>query len=335
VPERNCVARIGIDLGGTKIAGAVLDDSGRIVEERRLATPRNDYAATLAAIADLVNVLDPTASLSIGIGTPGSMIPESGRMHNCNSTWLNGQRLLADLSERLGGRVRIANDADCFALSEANGGSGAGARTVFGAILGTGVGGGIVLDGVLLAGASGLAGEWGHNLLPEFPDPAFAQLNTLLRSRQCYCGQLNCVETFLSGPGLARTHDQLWGERLTAQAVYRQAAGTAFVWEPDLAAVNPALQAQATLSVYGRMLVLGLAQIVNVLDPEVIVLGGGLSKMQSIYQPVQNALAERVFGGRGATRLRAPRFGDAGGVRGAAWLWDKSHAMQRDIEKDN
>jgi len=335
VADTGTLARIGIDLGGTKIAGAVLDEASIIVEEHRLATPREDYAATLTAIAELVSRLDPGGCLPVGIGTPGSVIPGSGRMHNCNSTWLNGQPLLADLTERLGGRVRIANDADCFALSEAHGGSGAGVSSVFGVILGTGVGGGIVIDGSLLSGPGGLAGEWGHNPLPEFQDPACTALNPVLRSRQCYCGQLNCIETFLSGPGLALTHQQLWGEWATAEVIYRQAAGTVFEWDPDLRVVNSAVQAQSTLSVYCRMLVLGLAQIVNVLDPQVIVLGGGLSKMQTIYEPVQNALSERVFGGRGVTRLRAPVFGDAGGVRGAAWLWDKPRLMQRDIEKDN
>jgi fructokinase len=340
VADHGLTARIGIDLGGTKIAGALLDSVGGVYEQQRVATPRDDYAGTLAAIVELVNALDPGASASVGIGTPGSMIPGTGRMHNCNSVWLNGQPLLADLTGQLGERVRIANDADCFALSEANGGSGVGVRSVFGVILGTGVGGGIVLDGALLVGAGGLAGEWGHNLLPELPGEASAQLNTLLRSRQCYCGQLNCVETFLSGPGMARSHEQLWGVRMTAEAVYRQALNGRAVWEPDLGAADlnaavPAAQAQTTLSVYCRMLVVGLAQIVNVFDPEVIVLGGGLSKMQEIYHPVQTALARQVFGGRGVTRLRPPAFGDAGGVRGAAWLWDQPLAMQRDIEKDN
>lgn len=333
--DNGAAARIGIDLGGTKIAGALLDEAGVIVEEQRLATPRDDYPATLTAVAELVNELDPGQSLPVGIGTPGSVIPSTGRMHNCNSTWLNGQRLLADLTERLGERVRIANDADCFALSEAHGGSGAGANCVFGVILGTGVGGGIVIHGSLLKGASGVAGEWGHNLLPEFSDPTVAELNPVLRSRQCYCGQLNCVETFLSGPGLALTHQQLWGEQATAETICHQAAGAEFGWEPDLSAASSATQARSTLAVYCRMLVLGLVQIVNVLDPEVIVLGGGLSKMQTIYQPVQSALARRVFGGRGITRLRAPFFGDAGGVRGAAWLWGNPHLMQSDIEKDN
>ena len=204
--------RIGIDLGGTKIAAVRLDASGAVVADRRIATPRGDYDATVNALCGLVRELDPDDCARVGIGTPGAWQADVRQMKNCNSTWLNGRALLDDLNDRLGGRVRIANDADCFALSEAVDGAGAGAAIVFGVILGTGVGGGIVVDGALLRGRNALSGEWGHTPMPYYaaPDAAeggrIAELERRLPDRNCYCGRRNCVETCLSGPGLELTH---------------------------------------------------------------------------------------------------------------------------------
>ena len=220
--------RIGIDLGGTKIEGIVLGSGGEIVARERLETPRNNYSETVRALIDLALRLDPTEQVRIGIGTPGSWVASTGVMQNCNSTWLNRQPLLSDLNQALGGRVRIANDADCFALSESHGGSAEGRGVVFGVILGTGVGGGIVANGQLLTGPNGLAGEWGHTPL--------LQTEPALPSRACYCGRNDCIETFLSGPGLLETHHVLWPEEAeapeTAQAVYQRAElAEAPVWK--------------------------------------------------------------------------------------------------------
>jgi len=325
--------RIGIDLGGTKIHGVLLAADGSFARELRVPTPVNNYSGTLAVLADLVHQLDPRQRLTVGIGTPGSLLPETQCMHNCNSTWLNGQPLLADLQSLLGERVRIANDADCFTLSEARGGAGEGADSVFGVILGTGVGGGLAINGQLLSGPSGLAGEWGHNPLPEGPGQRVGEVEIPLTSRQCYCGGLNCIETFLCGPGLARTHQELWGAALDASVIYQQAnyaAGEAVALTADLnvlstgaerTAASARQQARATLALFCRMLARSLVVLVNIVDPAVIVLGGGLSKMAAIYPPLQAQLTELVFGGYCRTRILAPVFGDASGVRGAAWLW--------------
>lgn len=332
-------SRLGIDLGGTKIQGVVIAPDGTVAGKHRIATPRHDYPGTLQAIVELVRLLDPAGQCPVGIGTPGSLMPDSGLMHNCNSTWLNHQPLLADLRQLLGSKVRIANDADCFALSEAYGGAGEGAACVFGAIVGTGVGGGVVVAGRLLSGPGGLAGEWGHNPLP------MEVLTTLpgetgLRSRQCYCDRLNCLESYLSGPGLARTHEELWGQRLTAEEVHEiaRADGSSEALaddlvalvsgdEPRISAASATGKARVTLACYCRMLASGLAQVVNILDPDVIVFGGGISNIAAIYQPVSQLLESAVFGGRGRTRIAAPVFGDASGVRGAAWLWPATPAQ--------
>jgi len=320
--------RIGIDLGGTKIHGVLLGPGGAVVGERRIATPRHAYDATLSAVAALARELDPAGQARVGIGTPGARVPTTGLMHNCNSTWLNGRPLLADLRRLLGDRVRIANDADCFALSEAHGGAASGTRCAFGVILGTGVGGGVVVDGRLLAGPNGVAGEWGHVPLPRFPASPDDRVESRLESRLCYCGRLNCIETFLSGPGLARTMSELWQMELTPEEIYRTAALDAAPLEPGGAEMAPRArphgrreQARATLSLWCRMLARGLAQIINVLDPGVIVLGGGLSNMMGVYRPVTTLLKEDVFGGACTTPVVPPAFGDASGVRGAAWLW--------------
>ena len=297
--------RIGIDLGGTKIEAVLLDGSGRVVFRERLATPQ-DYDATVGLIADLVGRIDAGCGVSppVGIGTPGAWVESTRTMKNCNSTWLNGKPLLDDLNVALAGRVRIANDANCFALSEALAGVGRGAHVVFGVILGTGVGGGIVVDGQLLGGANAVAGEWGHTPLPYLrSDRATMHLEAGLRDRSCYCGRTNCVETFLSGPGLAKTHLALTGVEASAEEIAADAR---------------------SIDLYTTMLARALAQIVNVIDPDVIVLGGGLSNIEGLARGVAQRMARYGFSHEGATRVRTAEHGDASGVLGACWLWSAS-----------
>jgi fructokinase len=291
--------RIGIDLGGTKIEAALIDASGRLVLRRRVATPAGDYDGTIAAIRALVLGIEQEigAVCTVGIAMPGTLSPATGLVKNANSTCLIGRPFDRDLVNALGRAVRLANDADCFALSEAIDGAAAGARSVFGVILGTGVGGGIVIDGKPLIGCNGIAGEWGHNPLPwptddERPGPA------------CYCGKFGCVETFLSGPGLAADY----GGGATAAAIAAAAQA-----DDDHAA--------AALSRYVDRLARALAGVINILDPEIIVLGGGLSQIASLYEEVPRAWGRYIFSDRVATRLLPPRYGDSSGVRGAAWLW--------------
>jgi fructokinase len=295
--------RIGVDLGGTKIEVAALDDSGAVVARRRVATPAHDYPATLATIRDLVGAVEAELgqTCSIGIAMPGALSPASGLIKNANSTCLIGHPFDRDLEAALGRAVRLANDADCFALSEAVDGAAAGARSVFGAILGTGVGGGIVIAGRLLAGANAIAGEWGHNPLPwpaqsESPGP------------RCYCGKLGCIESFLSGPAFAADHQRATGRQQDAEAIARAAASG------DAAA-------EASLARYVDRLARGLASVINIIDPEVVVLGGGLSRIDSLYRLVPAAWGRYVFSDTVATRLLPPVHGDSSGVRGAAWLW--------------
>lgn len=299
--------RIGIDLGGTKIEGVAMGAGSCIVARQRIATPAGDYPATLDAICGLVRRLEAAAAcgeLPVGVGSPGSLSKASGLLRNSNSVCLNDQPLLADLESRLGARVRLANDADCLALSEAHDGAAAGADTVFAAILGTGVGGGIVVRGQLLDGANGIAGEWGHNPLPwpqpgELPGPA------------CYCGRHGCIETWISGTGLAADHARLHGgDRRGEQIV--------------LAAEHGETAAQATLQRYEQRLARSLAHIVNVLDPQVIVLGGGLSKLRRLYRSIPELWKPWIFSDGICTRLVPAQFGDASGVRGAAWLWPEA-----------
>lgn len=296
--------RIGVDLGGTKIEAVALADDGTIVVRRRVATPREDYAATLDAIGHLVEaVVRETGHVGpVGVGMPGTISPATGRVKNANSTWLNGRPLHEDLERRLGRRVRLANDANCFALSEARDGAGAAAGVVFGVILGTGVGGGIVVDGRLLTGPNAVAGEWGHNALPwpgasEWPGPP------------CYCGRTGCVEVFLSGPGLRHEHRLRTGEALEATEIAEAAA-------------RGEEASRHTLEIYAHRLARGLAMVVNVLDPDVIVLGGGLSNLEVLYSRVPELWGDFVFSDRVDTRLVPPRHGDSSGVRGAAWLWE-------------
>jgi predicted NBD/HSP70 family sugar kinase len=294
--------RLGIDLGGTKIEIVALDAAGVERLRRRVPTPQGDYAATIAAVAALVERAERELGerCAVGIGTPGSLSRATGLLRGSNSVCLNGMPLRTDLEARLGRPVAIANDANCFALSEAVDGAGRGAEVVFGVILGTGVGGGIVMRGRVLEGPNGVAGEWGHNPLPwaeehERPGPP------------CYCGQAGCVETFLSGPGLMRDHRQATGEDLAAEAIVaRAAAGDA--------------ACDATLARYEHRLARALAGIVNVLDPDAIVLGGGLSNVDRLYESVPRLWGRWVFSDRVDNRLLRNVHGDSSGVRGAAWL---------------
>jgi fructokinase len=295
--------RIGIDLGGTKIEGIVLDGDGRERVRRRVATPAGDYAASLAVIAALVAELEAHAgpAASVGVGIPGALSPATGLVKNANSTWLIGKPLDRDLETTLGRPIRLENDANCFAASEAADGAAAGAAVVFGVILGTGVGGGVVIDGRPLKGRNAIAGEWGHNPLPwpeddERPGPA------------CYCGLAGCIETFLSGPGLAHDFLGATGEAVAPAGIAERAAAG------DGAAV-------AALERYEHRLARALAGVINVLDPDVIVLGGGLSNLSRLYENVPRLWERWIFSDKVDTALKRNRHGDSSGVRGAAWLW--------------
>ncbi|MCC7548802.1 MAG: ROK family protein [Burkholderiales bacterium] len=296
------MVRIGIDLGGTKTEIIALDAQGSQLLRRRVASPQGDYAATLDMIATLVREAEAQlgARASVGIGTPGAISPASGLLRNSNSTWLNGRPLLHDLVHRLGREVRIENDANCFALSEAVDGAGAGCRVVFGVILGTGVGGGIVVDGRLLSGPNRIAGEWGHNPLP-WP------LREERPGAACYCGRSGCIETFLSGPGLARDHFAVTGVLLDPPEIVEAAAGGE-------------LCSLASVERYEQRLARALAHVINILDPDAIVLGGGLSRVDRWYQTVPRLWGEWVFCDRVDTPLLRNAHGDSSGVRGAAWL---------------
>jgi fructokinase len=268
-----------------------------------VATPAGDYAATLATVADLVRQLERRfgAAAGVGIGVPGSPSPKTGLIRNANSTWLNGKPLQRDFNEALQRRVRIANDADCFALSEAVDGAGSGATLVFGVILGTGVGGGVAIGQQLLQGVNGIVGEWGHNPLP-WPDDSERLGPT------CYCGRRGCVETYLSGPGLAADYRRVTGRSAAAPAIAAAAAAG------DRAA-------ETALERYEDRLARSLATVINLLDPEVIVLGGGLSKLHRLYRNVPQRWTSYVFSDVVGTTLLPPQHGDSSGVRGAAWLW--------------
>ena len=295
--------RLGIDLGGTKIEGVVLARDGAVAARRRIAAPRDGYEATVAALGGLVAALESGASCSctVGIGMPGSTSPATGRVQNANSIWLNGKPLKQDLEARLGRPVRLANDANCFALSEATDGAGSGSRIVFGVILGTGCGGGLVVDGNLIDGRRAIGGEWGHNPLPW---PTAAEFDV----PPCWCGRRGCLETWISGTALAADHTRVTGEAIRAEAIVAAAAAGS-------------LSAQATLERHANRLARGLATIVNVFDPDVIVLGGGLSAMPHLYEAVPRLMAPYVFCDHPAVTVRPPVWGDASGVRGAAWLW--------------
>jgi fructokinase len=297
---------LGIDLGGTKISAALLAANGTELWRHRVPTPAGDYAGTVQAITALVQAARQRAAgpVSIGIGTPGTSIV-GGLMKNCNSTCLNGQPLKRDIEEAVGQNVALANDANCLALSEATDGAGAGADVVFAAILGTGAGAGIAVHGRVLVGPNGLAGEWGHNPLPWLgANEGAGRLN-------CYCGKQHCVESFVSGTALAQDHLQVTGQALTGEAIVQRAAAN------DAAC-------EATLHRHAHRLARALASVINLLDPDVIVLGGGLSRLPHLYAVVPKLWGEWVFGASAGepvrTRLLPAVHGDDSGVRGAAWL---------------
>ncbi|MGH8885287.1 MAG: fructokinase [Egibacteraceae bacterium] len=295
--------RIGIDLGGTKIEGIALADDGRQLTRRRVSTPRDDYPGSIRAVVELVGWTERETGArgTVGVGLPGAISPLTGLVKNANSVWLNGRPFDRDLAAALGRRVRCANDANCLALSEAVDGAAVGARVVFAAILGTGTGAGIAIDAAVHSGRNGLGGEWGHNPLPwarpdELPGP------------DCYCGRQGCLETWVCGPGLERDHQQATGRRLPAADI--------------VAAADAGEQAaQAALDRYEDRLARGLAGVVNLLDPDVIVLGGGLSNIERLYRRLPGRLVPWVFGGEVTTPIRRAAHGDSSGVRGAAWLW--------------
>lgn len=298
--------RIGVDIGGTKIEVAVLTSDGTIRLRRRDATPSGDYAATIRAIKTLVEGAESELGCraSVGVAIPGTLSPATGLVKNANSTCLVGRPFDQDLMAALGRPLRFANDANCFALSEATDGAAQGASIVFGVILGTGVGGGVVVGGSVLTGANAIAGEWGHSPLPwprddERPGP------------RCYCGKLGCIEAFLSGPSLARDHQQASGEELDSGTIAARAAAG----EPT---------ARATLDRYVDRLARGLAVVINLLDPDVIVLGGGVGQIGALYDAVPRRWGAYVFSDTVVTKLLPPRWGDSSGVRGAAWLWPES-----------
>jgi fructokinase len=299
--------RIGIDLGGTKIEGIAIADDGGERMRRRIASPRGDYAITLAAVSCLVWAIEEETRTggTVGIGIPGTISPATGLIKNSNSTWLNGRALGEDLSRLLERPVRFANDANCFALSEATDGAATGARVVFGVIIGTGTGGGVVIDRRVLVGANAIGGEWGHNPLPaargvESPGPA------------CYCGRRGCIETFLSGPALAEDCEP----GVTAKDVAARAASG------DRLAI-------AALERYEDRMARALGSVINLLDPDVIVLGGGLSNIDRLYERVPQLWSPHIFSDTVTTRLVPAMHGDSSGVRGAAWLWNEQVEPRR------
>jgi fructokinase len=302
--------RIGVDVGGTKIEALAIAADGAELLRYRVPTPRGDYDATVQAVTDLITRIENelAAKATVGVGIPGTIARETGLVKNANSTWLNGRPFDKDLSHALARPVRCANDANCFAVSEASDGAAAGNYVVFGVILGTGCGGGVALNGRVHPGSNGVAGEWGHNPLPwptpaEYPGPA------------CYCGQNGCIETWISGTGLARDHAHVNGGALTGEAILTASE------QGDPAAL-------ATLARYEDRLARSLAHLINLLDPDVIVLGGGLSRIPRLYTNVPPLLPRYVFGNTCNTPILQAKHGDSSGVRGAAWLWSVAEAME-------
>ncbi len=297
--------RIGVDLGGTKIEAILMNETGEIELTKRSKTPPS-YPELLARINQLILELDEEANAvcPVGFGTPGAWLPHKKVMKNCNNTCMTGKPFLLDMQRILRRPVRIANDADCFALSEAIGGSGKGFNSVFGVILGTGVGGGWVINQKLVLGPNALTGEWGHNPLPKFKQDAHTHdLESRLEDRPCNCGQTNCVETFLSGPGLSRTHQEL----------------------TNLATPNDQLdlssEGQETLNLYAAMLARSLASVINIMDPEIIVLGGGVSNIPMLYKHLPSLIERYAFETEGLSKIVPADYGDSSGSRGAAWLF--------------
>jgi fructokinase len=296
--------RIGLDLGGSKIEGILLSPEATELARHRIATPREDYAATIAAIVDLTSRLmqGTPADITIGIAVPGSISPHTGLMQNANSTWLNGRSFDRDLEVALAVPVRLANDANCFALSEASDGAAENAHTVFGVILGTGCGGGFVVNGRLLDGPRGIGGEWGHNPLPWMTPDEYPGLS-------CWCGRKGCLETWVSGPGMTADYAMVTGETHTAAEIAARAkAGN--------------VAAMATLSRHADRLARGLAHVVNIVDPDVLVLGGGLSQLPHLYEQLPQLMGPHIFADGGSVVIKPPKWGDASGSRGAARLWD-------------
>jgi fructokinase len=295
--------RIGIDLGGTKIEALAIDPAGTELGRYRIDTPRNDYRATIDAIVGLVHRLEEETGKvgTVGAGIPGSISRKTGLVKNANSTWLNGRPLDKDLCSALGREVRIANDANCLAVSEATDGAAAGKHLVFGVILGTGCGGGLAINGRVHCGLNGVGGEWGHNSLPwqspeEYPGPS------------CYCGKRGCMEMWVSGTGVALDYELTTGKKKTAREIME-----------DFRAGE--INATATVERFEDRLARGLANVINVLDPDVLVLGGGLSQVEHLYKELPKRLPEYVFGGESDTQILQAKYGDSSGVRGAAWLW--------------
>jgi fructokinase len=295
--------RIGIDLGGTKIEGLVLDQAGGELVRRRISTPRGDYAAIIRAIAGFVKELEADVggrAGRVGVGIPGALSPATGRVRNANTTEINGHPLDRDLSAALGRDVRVENDANCFALSEATDGAAQGARVVFGVIIGTGVGGGLVIDGRLVTGRHHIGGEWGHNPLP------WPGVEEVRNAPPCFCGKSGCIETFVSGPAFARDHEAATGRRLRAEEI--------------IAAAPADAEAEASYRRYAERLARGLAVLVNVIDPDVIVLGGGMANIARLHEDLPALMRPFVSTDGFSTPVRPARHGDSSGVRGAAWL---------------
>jgi fructokinase len=304
--------RIGIDVGGTKIEAIALSEAGDVLVRQRVTSPQGDYDATLRTIVELVAYVEAITNErgSVGVAIPGTISTATNVVKNANSTWLIGRPLGQDLVRHLGRPVRFANDANCFALSEATDGAAAGARSVFGVIVGTGTGGGVVVNGAVVVGVNAIAGEWGHNPMPwpragEWPGPP------------CYCGRTGCIETFLSGPGLSRDFQRATGEQLPAAAIVARAQ-------------SGDLNATMCLERYEDRFARALASVINVLDPDVIVLGGGLSNIDRLYTAIPGRWSAFVFSDVVSTRLVKAQHGDSSGVRGAAWLWPSTSEKSRD-----
>lgn len=295
--------RLGIDLGGTKIAAIILNEAGEITAQKRLPAPQGCYLKSVKAIHDLVTSLESEVGVKtrVGIGIPGSISPATGLVQNANSTWLNGKPFKQDVAELLQRRVRISNDANCFTLSEAVDGAGAGANSVFGVILGTGCGGGFSINGKILDGPLGITGEWGHNPLP-WPD------KQEITGPHCWCGQNGCMETWVSGPGLSADHNSSTGQNYTAEEIFSQAS-------------NGKTDARQTLDRHASRLARGLAMVVNLTDPERIVLGGGLSSMSHLYDELPELMRPYLFSKEAMVQILPPHYGPDSGVRGAARLW--------------
>jgi fructokinase len=300
---KDTTMRIGIDLGGTKIEALAIDDQGIELARHRIDTPRDDYDATIAAMVGLVQRIEKETGSTgtVGAGIPGSISRLTGLVKNSNSTWLNGRPLDKDLTAALSREVRVANDANCFAVSEATDGAAAGSHVVFGVILGTGCGGGVAIDARVHAGPNGVGGEWGHNPLPwpkpdESPGPA------------CYCGKRGCMEMWVSGTGIALDYKTVTGvSRTTKEIVADFETGDQ--------------KASAAMERFEDRLARGLAQVINILDPDVIVIGGGVSRVEHLYRELPKKLPMYVFGGEASTPVLPAKYGDSSGVRGAAWLW--------------